>query len=52
MPPTKSTSSISEAFKPASLRAISQGFMLLFIKTPIIASNFALDNFIVRCFWA
>ena len=50
MPPTKITSSISDAFRPVSFRASSQGFKLLLSKSPIIASSFALDNLIVRCF--
>ena len=50
IPPTSKTSFISDAFKPASLRAVSHGLMVLFIKSPIIASNLALESFIVKCF--
>ena len=49
MPPTRTTSLISAADKPASLRASRQGSIVFWTRSSTNASNFARVSFIVRC---
>ena len=50
IPPTNITSFISDADKPASLRAVWHGGIVLVIKSSTKASNFALVIFKFMCF--
>lgn len=48
-PPTRMTSSIASLETPASLRAFSQGLMVLFKKDSVRDSSLALVRFMLRC---
>ena len=50
IPPTRTISSISLADKPASLRAVLQGGIVLVIKSSTKASSFALVILRLICF--
>ena len=49
-PPTKRTSSISDALSPASERALRQGSTVLCIRESASCSNLALVRVLTRCF--
>lgn len=49
IPPTSKTSSISSFLRPESLRQLSQGFKVLFMKSSVMDSNLALVNLKVKC---
>ncbi len=49
-PPTKITSSISEALSPESFKATLQGSSILLKRESANCSNFALDNVLTKCF--
>ena len=50
IPPTKITSLISEAERPASLKAFLQGSIVFWSRSSTNSSNFALVNFTFKCF--
>jgi hypothetical protein len=50
MPPTRMTSSISPAVRPASLSALRQGSMVFWIRSSTSASSLARVSFMFRCF--
>ena len=50
MPPTKITSLISPALKPASFKACLQGSIDLSIKSETKVSNLDLESLIFKCF--
>jgi hypothetical protein len=50
IPPTRITSPISPAERPASLRAVLHGSIVLSINSPQRDSNFALVSLIFKCF--
>ena len=50
IPPTRITSPISPAERPASLRAVLHGSIVLSINSAQSDSNFALVNLIFKCF--
>ena len=50
IPPTKITSLISPAFRPASFKACLHGSIDLSIRSETRVSNFDLDSLMLRCF--
>ena len=50
MPPTRTTSSISAAVRPASLSALLHGWMVRLISSSTRLSSFERVSFMVRCF--
>ncbi|MNI70082.1 hypothetical protein D3C73_1258710 [compost metagenome] len=49
MPPTRTTSSISAAFRPASARAFLHGSMVRATRSSTRASSLARDSLMLRC---
>ncbi|MNE15758.1 hypothetical protein D3C80_1086790 [compost metagenome] len=49
MPPTRTTSSMSEALRPASFSALAQGSIVRWIRSSTRASSLARDSLMFRC---
>jgi hypothetical protein len=50
MPPTRMTSLISEAFRPASFSAARQGSTVFWMRSSTSASSLARVSLMLRCF--